>query len=115
LSDGRAIEAPKFYRKSEAALATAQRANKTPKRIRRIHAKIAKRRKDFLHKESTPTLPRTFSVAGWLRLQKELAHEPRGIRSPAVRGGEQSHPLLGALGRQSWQRRQPARLPCGRI
>jgi transposase len=52
LSDGRDIEMPRFYRKSEAAHATAQRAKKTPKRIRRIHAKIANRRKDFLHKES---------------------------------------------------------------
>jgi putative transposase len=52
LSDGRDIEMPRFYRKSEAALAKAQRAKKTPKRIRRIHAKIANRRKDFLHKES---------------------------------------------------------------
>ena len=173
---------PRFYRKSEAALATAQRAKKTPKRIRRTHAKIANRRKDFQHKESrkladqyglivfgnvspsklakiamaksvldagwaglktmtsykalmrggmgleaneawstqtcsecdarsgprgleglgnkrahagsverfiagTPTLPRTFSVADWLRLQKELAHERRGVRSPAVTAG----------------------------
>jgi putative transposase len=52
LSDEREIEIPQFYRKSEAKLATAQRAKKTPKRIRRIHAKIANRRKDFLHKES---------------------------------------------------------------
>jgi hypothetical protein len=34
-------EMPRFHRKSEAALAKAQRAKKTPKRIRRIHAKIA--------------------------------------------------------------------------
>jgi IS605 OrfB family transposase len=52
LSDGREIEPPKFYRKNEATLATIQRAQKTPKRIRNIHAKIANRRKDFLHKES---------------------------------------------------------------
>jgi putative transposase len=52
LSDGRKIEAPQFYRKSEAKLATAQRAKKS-KRVRNIHAKIANRRKDFLHKEST--------------------------------------------------------------
>jgi putative transposase len=43
---------PRFYRKSEEKLATAQRANKTPKRIRNIHVKIANRRKDFLHKQS---------------------------------------------------------------
>lgn len=51
LSDGRKIEMPRFYRKSEAALATAQRARKT-KRARAIHAKIANRRKDFMHKLS---------------------------------------------------------------
>ena len=42
---------PKFYRKSEERLATVQRARKT-KRARAIHAKIANRRKDFLHKAS---------------------------------------------------------------
>lgn len=52
LSDGRRIEAPKFYRASEAALANAQRSRKAPKRVRNIHAKIANRRKDYLHKVS---------------------------------------------------------------
>jgi len=52
LSDGREIEAPQFYRKNELALATAQRARKTPKKIRAIHAKAANRRQDFLHKEA---------------------------------------------------------------
>jgi IS605 OrfB family transposase len=52
LSDGRKIETPRFYRKSEAALAMAQRARKS-KRVRNIHAKIANRRKDFMHKAST--------------------------------------------------------------
>jgi putative transposase len=52
LPDGRDIGMPRFCRKSETALAKASRAKKTPKRIRRIHAKIANRRKDFLHKES---------------------------------------------------------------
>lgn len=51
LSDGGKIEIPRFYRKSEAALATAQRARKS-KRARAIHAKIANRRKDFMHKLS---------------------------------------------------------------
>lgn len=51
-SDGRpSVEMPRFYRKSEAALATAQRARKS-KRTRAIHAKIANRRKDFIHKLS---------------------------------------------------------------
>lgn len=52
LSTGEKIEAPKFYRKSEAKLSTIQRARKATKRIRNIHAKIANRRKDFLHKAS---------------------------------------------------------------
>lgn len=51
LSDGGKIEAPSFYRRSEAALATLQRARK-PKRVRAIHSKIANRRKDFIHKLS---------------------------------------------------------------
>jgi len=52
LSDANKIEQPRFYRQSEAALATAQRARKS-KRVRNIHAKIANRRKDFMHKAST--------------------------------------------------------------
>lgn len=51
LSDGGKIEMPRFYRKSEEALARAQRARKT-KRVRAIHRKVANRRKDFLHKAS---------------------------------------------------------------
>src|SRR5882724_3698825 len=46
------IEAKRFYRDLEPALARAQRArNRT--RTRGIHAKVANRRKDFLHKLST--------------------------------------------------------------
>jgi IS605 OrfB family transposase len=52
LSTGAKIEMPRFYRESEKALATAQRARKT-KRARAIHAKARNRRKDFLHKAST--------------------------------------------------------------
>lgn len=51
LSTGNKIEMPRFYRESERALATAQRARKT-KRARAIHAKARNRRKDFLHKAS---------------------------------------------------------------
>jgi putative transposase len=51
LSDGNKIQAPRFYRQNEVALATSQRAHKS-KRARNIHAKIRNRRKDFLHKES---------------------------------------------------------------
>ncbi len=51
LSDGMKIAAPRFYRASEAILATAQR-HKKKKRVKAIHANIANRRKDFLHKAS---------------------------------------------------------------
>lgn len=50
LSDGTKIAAPRLFRASEAKLANLQRARKTPKRIHRIHAKIANRRKDWQHK-----------------------------------------------------------------
>jgi putative transposase len=46
------IEAERFYRDLEPALAIAQRARHR-NRARAIHAKIANRRKDFLHKLST--------------------------------------------------------------
>jgi len=52
LSDGGEIAIPQFYRKNEKKLATVQRARKTAKRLRRIHTKVANRRKDFLHKTS---------------------------------------------------------------
>lgn len=51
LSDGQRVEAPRLYRASEKKLALAQRRKKT-RRMRAIHAKIANRRKDFLHKAS---------------------------------------------------------------
>ena len=51
-SDGTVISNPKFYRKYEQKLGTAQRA-KNKKRVRTLHAKIANCRKDHLHKAST--------------------------------------------------------------
>ncbi len=51
LSTGPKIEAPRLYRASEEKLGIAQRSRKT-KRIKAIHAKIANRRKDHLHKAS---------------------------------------------------------------
>ncbi len=51
LSDGPGIETPGFYRQDERALGVAQRAHKH-RRVKAIHAKIANRRRDFLHKES---------------------------------------------------------------
>jgi IS605 OrfB family transposase len=46
------VEAKRFYRDLEPKLAQAQRARKKP-RTRAINAKVANRRKDFLHKLST--------------------------------------------------------------
>jgi putative transposase len=54
------IQAKSFYRDLEPNLAVAQRAGKK-KRTRDIHAKIANRRKDFLHKLST-RLVKTYGV-----------------------------------------------------
>lgn len=51
-SDGQAVAAHRFYRDLEQQLAVAQRANKKL-RVKAIHAKIANRRKDALHKLST--------------------------------------------------------------
>lgn len=51
-SEGSKVEAQRFYRDLEPALAVAQRAGKKD-RTRALHAKIANRRKDFLHKLST--------------------------------------------------------------
>ncbi|MES2261789.1 MAG: transposase [Pseudomonadota bacterium] len=51
-SSGRKIKAQRIYRKAEAALAKAQRAHKT-RRVKAIHAQIANRRRDFLHKRTT--------------------------------------------------------------
>jgi len=52
LSNGETVDAERLYRNAEAALATAQRANKT-KRVKAIHAKIANKRADFQHKLSS--------------------------------------------------------------
>lgn len=51
-SDGFKVEAQRFYRDLEPALAVAQRAHKKA-RVKAIHAKVANRRKDALHKLST--------------------------------------------------------------
>jgi IS605 OrfB family transposase len=51
-SNGEKIPAPGLYRDAEAALATAQRANKH-RRVKAIQARTANRRNDFLHKLSS--------------------------------------------------------------
>lgn len=57
LSDGSAIEAPRLYRELEVALAQAQRARKR-RRVQAIHAKIANRRRHFLHTLSSSIVAR---------------------------------------------------------
>ncbi len=52
VSDGQQVEAQRFYRDLEPALAVSQRAGHQ-QRTKAIHAKIANRRKDHLHKLST--------------------------------------------------------------
>lgn len=59
-SDGRKVAAHQFYRDLEPALAVAQRAGKK-QRVKALHAKIAARRKDALHKLST-TLVREYGA-----------------------------------------------------
>ena len=51
-SDGLKIPAQRFYRDLEPKLAPAQRARKL-ERVRALHAKVANRRRDFLHKLSS--------------------------------------------------------------
>lgn len=52
LSTGRKIEHPRWYRNMEQRITVAQRARKK-KAVKRLHAKAAAQRGDFLHKEST--------------------------------------------------------------
>jgi len=56
-SDGSVLENGRFYRDLEPALAVAQRAGKKA-RVKAIHAKIANRRKDALHKFSRALVKR---------------------------------------------------------
>ncbi len=51
-SDGSVFDMPRWYRQSEKALGTAQRANKK-RRVKAIHAKIGNQRKDAIHKETS--------------------------------------------------------------
>jgi IS605 OrfB family transposase len=52
LSTGYKIRAPKFYRKIQLRLGSAQRARKK-KQVTNLHTKVKNQRKDFLHKETT--------------------------------------------------------------
>jgi IS605 OrfB family transposase len=60
-SDGTKLDAGRFYRDLESRLAVAQRARKK-KRVKAIHAKIANRRKDALHKFSRQLVNRAGEI-----------------------------------------------------
>lgn len=60
-SDGDKLEAGRWYRDLEPKLATAQRANKK-QRVKAIHAKIAHRRQDALHKYSRAQVNRHAAI-----------------------------------------------------
>lgn len=61
MSNGEAVSAPRYARVAEAELASAQRARK-PRLVRTLHARIANRRKDFLHKTSADLVGRFDSI-----------------------------------------------------
>jgi IS605 OrfB family transposase len=61
MSDGETIEAQRFYRDLEPALAVAQRAN-NKRRAKAIYAKIKNRRKDHLHKLSTRLVRENWAI-----------------------------------------------------
>jgi len=95
LTTGKPIPAPNFYREAEPALAIAQRARKK-RRVQAIHAKVANRRHDFLHKLSTrlvrefdhivvgnvsaaglakTSMAKSVLDAGWSTLRTQLAYK----------------------------------------
>ena len=51
-SDGTKVAMPRFARKTEEKIATAQRAKKK-RQVKSLHAKVASQRKDYLHKASS--------------------------------------------------------------
>lgn len=117
LSNGEKIEAPRIYRKHEARLARAQRAQ-NKNRVRCIHAKIANCRKDFLHKESTrlarihaiiavgdvnasrlakTTMAKSVLDAGWSSFRSMLAYKTTGYRKVDEKFTTQACSCCGAI------------------
>ncbi|MGL4638232.1 MAG: RNA-guided endonuclease InsQ/TnpB family protein [Shewanella sp.] len=101
-SDGRKVEAPRWYRAMQERLAVAQRANKK-KRVKAIHARIKNQRADHLHKLSAAVTAQYQTIfvgdvssaklvktrmaksvldAGWARFKTQL--EYKSIRKQGV-------------------------------
>jgi putative transposase len=98
LSTGEKIVNPRYERRDRARLATAQRAlsrkvkgsanrEKARRRVAKVHARIADRRRDFLHKLST-------------RLVRE--NQTVVIEDLAVRNLVKNHSLARAISDASW-------------
>ena len=62
LSDGTKVEAPQIYRRQEQRLAILQRARRRAQ-VRRLHARLANCRRDYLHKLSTQLAARYALIA----------------------------------------------------
>lgn len=107
-SDGTELERKEYYRKSEAKLGKAQRANKK-KQVRNIHAKIKNRRADTNHKFSTKLVRENSLIvignvsssglaktkmaksvldAGWSQLKQQLDYKSKGMRVAYVEVNE---------------------------
>jgi transposase len=95
LSDGRKVANPRFLRRAERKLRTAQKAlsrkapgssNRVKARVRaaRVHARVADARRDWLHKEST-----------------RIIRDSRGVRGGLVRGRARPDPA-GQVGARRW-------------
>jgi putative transposase len=98
LSDGEVVGNPKFFSKDEKKLAKAQRrhakkqkgsknCNKARLKVARVHARIADRRRDFLHKLSTRLIRENQTIC---------------VESLAVKNMVKNHSLAKAISDVGW-------------